>query len=102
LLLLALYSACRRDTPEVLYAEAQSAQRSGDLKRALELARRGFDRDPASWRFRVLKAEILLDAGAVRPALSLVHTKDLPPSAELRARRLAPGSVQRQGSPCAG
>lgn len=86
---LAVIFACRREPLDVLYSRAEHVHRTGDLKTALVLAGRGLSRQPDSWAFRTLKAEILLDSGDVKPAMALVDVQSRPPSADLRARRLA-------------
>lgn len=65
------------------YAEAYSQLQSGDLEAALQLADKGFQQtqhtDPVwNYKFRVLKAEVLVAQGKASDSLNALET-DLPP-----------------------
>ncbi|MGH9657621.1 MAG: tetratricopeptide repeat protein, partial [Bryobacteraceae bacterium] len=84
------------ESPQALYDRAEALRRRGDLKPALELARRGVTRfhSPAQsqwhWPFRLLAAEILLDQRDAPACLDILETPPGPaPAAALEARRLA-------------
>ncbi len=76
--------------PQELYRQAETRRRQWELNSASRLASRGLKGWSARsapewyWRFRLLKAEILLERGETKAALPLL-TGDAP-TAELRAR----------------
>src|SRR5580698_925070 len=76
---------CTRQSGDSMYREAKTFLDKGDLKPALAAADRGFRNEP-SWRFRLLKAEILLSKGDAHGAMDVLHAPADPDSDELRAR----------------
>jgi CHAT domain-containing protein/Tfp pilus assembly protein PilF len=75
---------CARQSADSAYREAKAFLDKGELKPALAAADQGFRTEP-SWRFRLLKAEILLSQGDAHGAMDTLHAPD-PDSDELRAR----------------
>lgn len=69
---------------EDLYTETKTQLKEGRLQEALASANAGFRQEP-SWRFRLLKAEVLL-ALDPRKALEILDSTESPTSAELGAR----------------
>ncbi len=79
---------CARQSADSAYREAKAFLDKGELKQALAAAEQGFRKEP-SWRFRLLKAEILLSKGDARGAMDTLHASTLigdPDSDELRAQ----------------
>jgi CHAT domain-containing protein/Tfp pilus assembly protein PilF len=83
--LLVVLSGCARQSVDSIYQEAKSSLDRGELKSALAEADKGLRREP-SWRFRLLKAEILLSNGDAPTAIEVLRAADPPESADLRAR----------------
>jgi CHAT domain-containing protein/tetratricopeptide (TPR) repeat protein len=90
-------AGCQRDppfAPDLAYQDARLKFRQGDLAGAFADADRGVQEmersdPPGSWRFRVLKAEVLIWQGKSRDALALIAAD--PPSGVARdvaARRI--------------
>jgi CHAT domain-containing protein len=89
--LLAILVSCRgRLDREALYRRAGEAQHAGRLAEAGELARRGAAFGPAEerWRFRLLEAEILLDAGEGTKARARLQEEPPTLPSLLAARRV--------------
>jgi CHAT domain-containing protein/tetratricopeptide (TPR) repeat protein len=88
ILFLVLCGCARRPhaSPDALYHQAETLLKQGNLEGALANADNGFRAEP-SWRFRLLKADILI---SVKPqeAIAVLDTAEPPPSAELRADQL--------------
>ena len=83
--LLLLLSGCARQSPDSIYGKSKTLLDRGEWKPALAAADEGFRREP-SWRFRLLKAEILLSNGDAPAAIDILGAADPPLSDELRAR----------------
>ncbi len=85
---LALLFLCGCGWPgaDSLYRDAQSLLRRGDLKTALAKAEAGLRAEP-SWRFRLLKTEILLTSGEAAGAGRFLASLPAPADAETRARK---------------
>src|SRR5580700_8515518 len=83
--LLFLLSSCARQSPNSIYQKSKALFDRGELKPALAQAEEGLRREP-SWRFRLLKAEILLSNGDASGATEILRSPDSPDSDELRAR----------------
>lgn len=71
-------------SPESLYHDAKKLLKEGKLKDALATADLGFRSEP-SWRFRLLKAEVLLSINP-EEALKVLETGEPPDAPEVRAR----------------
>src|SRR5258705_3908010 len=76
---------CGPQSADSVYLSAQTLLRHGELKQGLSLADSGL-RAEASWRFRLIKAEILLASGEAQNTLDLLKAAPSPPSNEVRAR----------------
>jgi CHAT domain-containing protein/Tfp pilus assembly protein PilF len=72
-------------SPDIVYQNAHRLLRRGELKAALAQAESGLRAEP-SWRFRLLKAEILLTSGEAVEAGRLLASSTPPPDVESRAR----------------
>lgn len=84
--LIILLSACGgRQSPDILYQQAQALYDRGKPKEALKAIEQGSGLEP-SWRFRLLKAEILMGGGNMDQALELLDMKPPPTVLEDRAR----------------
>src|SRR5580658_4791590 len=83
--LLLLLSGCATQSPDSIYRQSKTLLDRGEWKPALAAADEGFRREP-SWRFRLLKAEILLSNGDASSAMEVLRVADPPESDELRAR----------------
>ena len=99
LLLLLTLATCGRRTvpdPDSVFRQATLLRQQGDLQQALTLAERGlaqFQNDTHSewyWKFRLLKAEVLLTQGRAADGSKLLDEplSSLPDSPELRSRFL--------------
>ncbi len=85
ILLLVLWScACSTSSPEASFQSAKSLLLEGKLDQALAAADAGYRAEP-SWRFRILRAEILLQIDPQK-AIEALDAAGTPPSADLRAR----------------
>jgi tetratricopeptide (TPR) repeat protein len=84
LLCLAVWDCTKKPSPDVLYRTAQSLLYEGKLKEALATVDSGLKVEP-SWRFRFLKAEILLPIGPKR-VIPTLEESDRPSSPEILAR----------------
>ncbi|HLX41910.1 MAG TPA: CHAT domain-containing tetratricopeptide repeat protein [Bryobacteraceae bacterium] len=84
LLCLAVCDCTKKPSPDVLYRTTQSLLYEGKLKEALATVDSGLKVEP-SWRFRFLKAEILLPIGPRRVIPALDET-DRPSTPEIQAR----------------
>jgi CHAT domain-containing protein len=82
--LLLLLAGCARQSSESRYQKAKMLLDQGELKPALVEADAGF-RGEKSWRFRLLKAEILLANGDAPTAVEVLNAAD-PETDDLRAR----------------
>lgn len=72
------------------FRKAESAQRAGDFKASLAIAREGLRRSPAGdwgWKFRLMCAEDLIALGDRKEATALLQTVGSPSGARLQARR---------------
>jgi CHAT domain-containing protein len=94
LLLFVVLWGCGRSPVQPIGVDYETAQhflRAGELKQALSRADAGFLRCGPSaewcWKFRLLKAEVLLQSGREKDALELLNVADDPPSPEIQARR---------------
>ena len=77
---------CRRsESPDAIQQRARFLLRQGNLKEALVAADAGFRREP-SWRFRLLKAEILISSGKAPEAMEILRGGELPATPDLQAR----------------
>ncbi len=83
--LVLLLSGCARQSPDSIYEKSKSLLDRGEWKPALADAEAGFRREP-SWRFRLLKAEILLSNGQAPAAMETLQGAEPPDSEELRVR----------------
>jgi CHAT domain-containing protein/Tfp pilus assembly protein PilF len=83
--LVLLLSGCARQSPDSIYRKSKTLVDRDEWKPALAAANEGFRREP-SWRFRLLKAEILLSNGDAPAAMEVLRAADPPESDELRAR----------------
>jgi len=85
--LLLLLGSCGRPepSPDARYTNARRLLREGDLKVALLQAEAGLKVEP-SWRFRLIKAEILLSSGKAVEAVEVLDSASPPENAELSAR----------------
>ena len=86
LILLAGCSWRAAGSPDATYRDAERLLRRGELKEALAKAEAGLRSEP-SWRFRLLKAEILLTSGEAVEASRYLASVDAPSDAEWQARR---------------
>jgi len=92
---LALAACQARKATSTLYAEAESFRRHGFVQRALEVTDRGSRQareegvDDWLWRFRLLRAELLLSQDLPGEAGALLVEGGAAPSSELGARYLA-------------
>jgi CHAT domain-containing protein len=84
LLALAASDCARKPSPDALYQRAQSLLYEGKLKTALDTVETGLKAEP-SWRFRFLRAEILLPLGP-RRVLQTLDEAGPPASPEVQAR----------------
>ena len=87
LLPLLLVASCTRrsfPSPDVLYRDSEALLKRGDPKAALSRAEQGLEREP-SWRFRLLKAEILLTAGQALEAGRYLESIPAPDEPQARA-----------------
>jgi CHAT domain-containing protein/predicted negative regulator of RcsB-dependent stress response len=82
--LLCVFSACARRSTDSIYQRSKNLFDRGEFQLALTEADSGFRREQ-SWRFRLLKAEILLSTGDPKNALDTLRGPD-PESKEFRAR----------------
>jgi CHAT domain-containing protein len=78
-------SSCARQSPDSIYQKSKALLDRGEWKPALAAADEGFRREP-SWRFRLLKAEILLSNGDAPAAMEVLRAANPPGSDELRAQ----------------
>jgi CHAT domain-containing protein len=84
LLVLACAASCsRHHDPQVVYEQAQQAFQHGDLKRSLEIAKRGYGEFQAGspkwrWKFRTVEANALLSLGKSSDALNLLTSEPKP------------------------
>jgi CHAT domain-containing protein/tetratricopeptide (TPR) repeat protein len=95
----------RPSEPGDLYRESDALRRRGVVLEAIEVADRGWRQwqsQPEAewhWKFRLLKAELLLNQGRVAPARELLEADGkAPPPGELNARYLADLGQVRQDS----
>jgi len=72
-------------SPEALYRDGQTLLRRGDMKGARAKAEAGLAREP-SWRFRLLKAQVLLTSGEAVEAGRFLASFAAPQDPETRAR----------------
>jgi CHAT domain-containing protein len=84
-LLLLFLTGCGPQSSDSIYQQSKSSLDRGELKAALASADAGLRREP-SWRFRLLKAEILLANGDAPGAVEALRAPNPPDSEELRAR----------------
>jgi CHAT domain-containing protein len=82
---LLLLSGCARQSPDTIYRKSKALLDHGEWKPALVAADEGFRKEP-SWRFRLLKAEILLSNSDARAAIEALGTANPPDSDDLRAQ----------------
>jgi len=82
-ILLLVLSACS-PPPDALYRRSETLLREGSIQDARAAAERGLAAEK-SWRFRLLKAKILLSLKP-REALEVLSSADPPSSGELRSR----------------
>jgi CHAT domain-containing protein len=94
LLSLACICACRgHRSPQDAYDLAQTTFQHGDLKRAEQEAKKGYDDFHAiglewAWKFRILESNALLSRGKVGEVLTLLAAEPMPPSSgELGVQR---------------
>jgi CHAT domain-containing protein/tetratricopeptide (TPR) repeat protein len=78
-------AGCSRQSPDTLYNDAESLRNRGQLKQALENIDRGISTEN-SWRFRLLKTQVLLQNGDAKEALGLLESPPRPDAQEDRAR----------------
>ena len=98
MLLLPVAECARRHTvePESVFGQATQLRQRGDLQQALALAERGFAQFQNNtnsewyWKFRLLKAEVLLTQGKASEGAKLLQepVSELPDLAELKSRYL--------------
>jgi CHAT domain-containing protein len=79
-----LLAACGT-SPDVHYQNGRLFLKQGKLEEAMREAEAGM-RAEGSWRFRILKAEVLLLRYDAKGARTLLASKDLPSDPELQAR----------------
>lgn len=80
--------------PDVRYRKGRTLHRQGKLTEALREADAGLRAEP-SWRFRILKADILLSRADTKTAKELLASAQLPADPELLARlRMAQGYAE--------
>src|SRR5258705_7283357 len=85
-LLLTGCASHRSESPESRYDAAEALHKRGQLAESLKEADTGL-RAEGSWRFRLLKADILLSMGDGKKAIETLQSNDgIPPTDELRAR----------------
>ena len=87
-LVLALLVGCAwrsAGSPDAVYRDAHRLLRRGELKAALAQVETGLRQEP-SWRFRLLKTEILLTSGDAVGASRYLASVTTPPDAETHAR----------------
>src|SRR5580704_8583783 len=87
-LVLALLVGCgwrSAGSPDAVYRDAHRLLRRGELKAALAQVETGLRQEP-SWRFRLLKTEILLTSGDAVGASRYLASVTTPPDAETHAR----------------
>src|SRR5579859_3329944 len=96
LLLLIAWGCGHPPSPDDLYRRAETLRYRGFTKQAVEVADRGWRQwtskpgDEWHWKFRLLKAELLLNQRTTSQALELLDGAGAaPPSDELKARYLA-------------
>src|SRR5580700_3662966 len=89
-LALACILACTgRRSPQAAYDQAQTTFQHGDLKRAQEEAKKGYDDFHAidaewAWKFRILQSNALISQGKGGEVLVLLASDPMtPPSSEL-------------------
>src|SRR5690349_1506280 len=80
-----LLLACSRQTPDSLYSTADTLLKQGKLSEALVRADDGLRKEP-SWRFRLLKADVLLAMSEGKKAMETLHSAEPPALPELHAR----------------
>jgi CHAT domain-containing protein len=78
-------TSCARQPAESLYRKSRTLLDRGDWRAALAAADAGFRRE-SSWRFRTLRAEILLSNGDAPRAMEALSSSPGPATEELRAR----------------
>lgn len=101
-----LISGChRQDNPNKVYEQIVQTVRHGDLNSSLTEVDKAIKENTSQsvewhWRFRVLKAQILISRSAFQEALDLLH-EDLPPplhSTDIAVRKkLMEGTAYRNG-----
>ncbi len=80
--------------PDVHYRKGRTLHRQGKLAEALREADAGLRAEP-SWRFRILKADILLSRADTKTAKELLASAQLPADPELLARlKMAQGYAE--------
>lgn len=80
--------------PDVHYRKGRTLHRQGKLTEALREADAGLRAEP-SWRFRILKADILLSRADTKAAKELLASAQLPADPELLARlKMAQGYAE--------
>src|SRR5258708_2249875 len=72
-------------SPEVHYDTARLLLKQGKLSEAMREAEAGWRAEP-SWRFRILKADVLLQRGEAKAAKELLTSSEPPSDPESRAR----------------
>jgi CHAT domain-containing protein/Flp pilus assembly protein TadD len=73
-------------SPEVHYQNGRLLMKQGRLSEAMREAEAGLRDEPASWRFRILKADVLLSRGEAKAAMELLASRELPSDRESLAR----------------
>ncbi len=76
--------SCSTKSPEAAFQSAKALLLEGKLDQALKVADSGYRAEP-SWRFRLLRAEILLQIDP-RKAADAIDAEGTPPTPVLRAR----------------
>ncbi len=84
-LLLIAGAGCGRPSADVLFRRAEQYKQQENFRSALESAEEGFRREP-SWRFRLLKADILLASRKAREALEALRAPEDSLTPEQRAQ----------------
>jgi CHAT domain-containing protein/Flp pilus assembly protein TadD len=85
IVLLALcLSGCARQTPDALYRTADTLLKKGQLPEALAAANAGL-RVESSWRFRLLKADVLVSMNEGEKAMETLGAAPPPSAPEMRA-----------------
>src|SRR5277367_1331644 len=81
-------------SPDLRFQKGRALYHEGKLADALREADAGLSAEP-SWRFRILKADILLSRADTGAAKDLLTSSELPADAELLARlRMAQGYAE--------